>query len=147
MNTKHYVSLEAAKKLKELGYNEPTEYLHSDDIIHKGICLNYLKPELCGGMIVEDDVSYPCPTLLEAMDWLESKDIHVEIRMQHCKVKGDPYKIADDDEYQWKYFFAICKGSDVMNPIVEADKDDYVILHTDRNECMQKAIEKALELL
>lgn len=79
MDNKFYVSLEAARLLKEKGYNEPTEYLHSDDIIYKGICLNYLKPELCGGMIVEDNVSYPCPTKAEAIDWLESKGIVVEL--------------------------------------------------------------------
>ena len=146
MNAKHYVSLEAAKKLKELGYNESTEFVHVDnEPIFNGISINYLKPELCNGYKVEDNTCYPCPTLLEAMDWLESKDIHMEVRMRHMKIKGDPYKVADTDEYQWQYYYAICKGDDVEHPIIGCDESYVVIMYTDRNECMQKAIEKALE--
>lgn len=141
MNAKHYVSLEAAKKLKELGYNE----LGCDGYYSKGI-LHLRGAEHYGGMVFDDEV-IDAPTLLEAMDWIESKGIHFETRMMHCKVKGDPYKIADDDEYQWKWYFAICKDDDVEHPIVEEGEDGYVVMHTDRNECMQKAIEKALELL
>lgn len=143
MNAKHYVSLEAAKKLKELGCSQKCGYFYTNNGDIEDALSLYHKGNFPNNM----DRHFARLSLLEAMDWLESKDIHLEIRMQHCKVKGDPYKIADDDEYQWKYYFAICKGSDVMNPIVEVDKDDYVILYTDRNECMQKAIEKELELL
>lgn len=56
------------------------------------------------------------------------------------------YKIADDDEYQWKWYFAICKDDDVEHPIVEDGEDGYVVMHTDRNECMNAAIKKGVEL-
>ena len=134
MNAKHYVSLEAAKKLKEINHDGLNYEMHigDDGIIYPAY--------------VVGDV-YPCPALLEAMDWLESNGIHIEIRMYSSKVKGDPFKIAEDDEYQWKWYFSICKGDDVEHPILEDSKDEYVVMHEDRYECMNAAIEKALGLL
>ena len=139
MNAKHYVSLEAAKKLKELGYDDEYQvhYYNNNGEIVTPWCSD------------DDDenLHFPCPTLLEAMDWLESKGIHIEIRMMHCKVKGDPYKIAPDDEYQWKWYFVICKGDDVKHPIVKEDEDGYVVMRTNRNMCINEAIRKGLDLL
>lgn len=71
MNSKFYVSLEAARLLKEKGYNEECNYIINDD-----------------GDIFEDkyrinqDLSewkWSCPTKAEAIDWLESKGIVVEV--------------------------------------------------------------------
>lgn len=71
MNSKFYVSLEAARLLKEKGYNEECNYIIDDD-----------------GDIFEDkyrinqDLSewkWSCPTKAEAIDWLESKGIVVEV--------------------------------------------------------------------
>lgn len=131
MNSKFYVSLEAARLLKEKGYDEPTEYLHVDDIIYKGICLNYLKPELCGGMIIEDNISYPCPTKAEAIDWLESKRMRINI-------------IYDWIECKW--YFTIINGSPTVKSITELEVSDSVFYKT-RLEAEEAAIIKALELL
>ena len=145
MDSKHYVSLEAARLLKELGYNDSANKCYdSRGYLFTSIFNTNEEFDMYKNVIGEN---YSAPTLLEAMDWLDSKGIHMEIRMMHCKVKGDPYKIADDDEYQWKWYFATCNGNDVKHPVVECDENDYVIMHTDRNECMQRAIEKALDLL
>ena len=126
MNSKFYISLEAARLLKEKGYNEATEYLHSDDIIYKGICLNYLKPELCGGMIAEDNSSYPCPTKAEAIDWLESKGM---------LVWAEP-----TCEDIWMWF--------IISPLhFEDNTDTNGIAYPTRLEAEEAAIIKALELL
>ena len=139
MNTKHYVSLEVAKMLKEKGYNEECSHVIWDngDIFY----------EYNLNQDIEHMYKFSCQSLLEAMDWLEERGIHIEIRMMHCKVKGDPYKIAPDDEYQWKWYFAICKDDDVEHPIVEDGEDGYVVMHSDKNECMNAAVKKGVELL
>lgn len=68
---------------------------------------------------------YPYPTLLEAMDWLEERGIGIEIEFYsldktwHSNVR----KIHEED-------MGKSGGSSI-----------------DRNDCMQKAIEKALEVL
>jgi hypothetical protein len=122
MDSKFYVSLKAARLLKEKGYNESTEYLHLDDITYKGICLNYLKPELCGGMIVEDNSSYPCPTKAEAIDWLDSK--------------GKIIEVLQDYRGQWFYV--------IKEVCVSEDNNTYF---STRLEAEDAAIIKACEFL
>lgn len=138
MNAKHYVSLEVAKMLKEKGYNEETDYAIDED--------GELYKELRTNQDLSDWV-WQCPLLPEAMDWLESKGVRIEVRMIHMKVKGDPYKIAPDDEYQWKWYFAICKDDDVEHPIVEEGEDGYIRHYSTRLEAEDAAIIKACELL
>lgn len=114
--------------LKEKGYNEETQYLQVDSAMHKGLCINYLKPELCGGMKVDDTTAFPAPSLLEAMDWLEERGIFVSVE----------HGLVDDNE--WEYFVYSRKYLD----------DNYEtnrIIYTDRNECMNAAIKEGLELL
>ena len=99
MNAKHYVSLSAAKKLKELGYKEQCLY-SINGIGH--------------------------PTLLEAMDWLEENfAFHIGVYWR-------------DGFWCYKTYF-IYEELKIIDDNIEGMKD--------RNECMQKAIEKALELL
>lgn len=64
MESKFYVSLEAARLLKEKGYDEKTDFF----IDEYGIW------EWDGRAILD----LPCPTKAEAIDWLESKGIIVE---------------------------------------------------------------------
>lgn len=64
MDRKFYVSLEAARLLKEKGYDEKTDFF----IDEYGIW------EWDGRAILD----LPCPTKAEAIDWLESKGIVVE---------------------------------------------------------------------
>ena len=115
MNAKHYVSLEAAKKLKELGYNEITEWATDEDgyIFDLNKCNEDLSSEL-----------YAYPTLLEAMDWLEERGIYIELSWNPHRKKW-----WDTTIHRSRYV------------------QDDIVYFLDRNECMQKAIEKALELL
>jgi hypothetical protein len=68
MDKKFYVSLEAARLLKEKGYNEKCTFAYTD--ISNGSDIN--------GRIVFNSNNYPvgiypCPTKAEAIDWLEGK--------------------------------------------------------------------------
>lgn len=139
MDNKFYVSYEAARLLKEKGYNEECDCVIDDDgeIFDDKCCLNQDLPEW----------RWSCPSLIETLDYLEKKGVHIEIRMQHCKTKGDLYKIADDDEYQWKWYYAICKGDDIKNPILEEGDNEYVLMHPDMVSCLRAAIRKGVEVL
>ena len=73
MESKFYVSLKAARLLKEKGYNNySTVY---DCSVEGDIFLNQ---EPMHGEWIKDKDIYPCPTKAEAIDWLESKGIVVE---------------------------------------------------------------------
>ena len=143
MNDKFYVSLEAARLLKEKGFNEPCMVLWDEEfeelIPASSIC-SYKNQNLLEGYC-------SAPKLIEALDYLEKKGVHIEIRMQHCKTKGDPYQIADDDEYQWKWYYAICKGDDIKNPILEEGDNGYVLMHPDMVSCLRAAIRKGVSVL
>ena len=74
MDSKFYVSLEAARLLKEKGYNEKCTFAYTDT--SNGSDIN--------GRIVFNSNDYPvgiypCPTKAEAIDWLESKGIIIEV--------------------------------------------------------------------
>ena len=123
MNAKHYVSLEAAKKLKELGYNKEVYRVidEESDVFGNRRRRNQDLPECY----------WSCLTLLEAMDWLEERGIII---------------VVGWDSKTKKWFFLINRKEHlhvIYNSTFDGDEDDY----TDRNECMQKAIEKAFELL
>ena len=139
MNRMNYVSQETAKLLRQKGFNEETHcYIDDDgDIFDDKYCLNQDLPEQ----------RWSCPSLIETLDYLEKNGVHIEIRMQHCKTKGDPYQIADDDEYQWKWYYVICKGDDIKNPILEEGDNGYVLMHPDMVSCLRAAIRKGVELL
>ena len=143
MDNKFYVSYEAARLLKEKGYNEETYYVIDDEVKElipaSSIC-SYKNQNHPKGFC-------SAPSLIETLDYLEKKGVHIEIRMQHCKTKGDPYQIADDDEYQWKWYYAICKGDDIKNPILEEGDNGYVLMHPDMVSCLRAAIRKGVELL
>jgi hypothetical protein len=71
MNTKHYVSLEAARLLKEKGYNEECEQIIKEDgETLYGYNVNYKLPVTL----------FSCPAKAEAIDWLESKGVIVEFQ-------------------------------------------------------------------
>ena len=138
MNEKHFVNWDTAKALRAAGYNEDIDHcINEDGEIMEVTVLNQDLPEW----------KCQCPSIQEALDWLEERDVRIEVRMKHMKIKGDPYKVADDDEYQWQYFYDICKGDDVENPIIACDESDCVIMYTDRNLCWQEAVEKGVSVL
>lgn len=68
MDSKFFVSYEAAKLLKEKGYDDEyiTFYNENGELI-----IPYDKEEY--------HVLYPCPTKAEAIDWLENRGITIDI--------------------------------------------------------------------
>lgn len=115
MKRKFHVSLEAAKLLKEKGYNEETD-----------CTIDYSGAIWFGEY--RDDCDFPCITKAEAMDWLESKGMLIEISI-------------DIDECAW-----------IFNIV---DKEKFITIghtkdgefFTDRLEAEEAAIIKACELL
>lgn len=115
MKAKHYVSFEAARLLKEKGYNEECEYAYNEinmQIERIGANANYIS-DYCSA-----------PTLLEAMDWLEERGIGIEITY-------------DSIDNEW--FSSVTILSKRLSSLADSGKD--------RNECMNEAIKKGLELL
>jgi hypothetical protein len=120
MDSKFYVSLEAARLLKEKGYNEKVEKAYAT--MNNGTTIKVLQvvhnnkelPELC----------YSCPTKAEAIDWLESKGIVVEA-----------FYLRFEQEWFYDVF--------VLSTRESYTSDD---LHS-RLEAEEAAIIKALELL
>lgn len=133
MDNKFYVSLEAARLLKEKGYNEVTNAAWCGFFGEMKIA-----PQNCGysNLDYPDDMKlYSAPTKAEAIDWLESKGINIELRTMYCEskqVKG------------WHWFYAICKG-DCIDKINECN--DCIKLFPTRLEAEEAAIIKACELL
>ena len=120
MKAKHYVSFEAARLLKEKGYNEECEYAYNEinmQIERIGANANYIS-DYCSA-----------PTLLEAMDWLEERGIRISIK------------------YDWiecGWYYIVIDGTPTIKNITEVEKSDG-IFYKDRNECMNAAIKKGLE--
>ena len=117
MNAKHYVSLTAAKRLKELGYNKDCEYAYNEinmQIERIGANANGIS-DYCSA-----------PTLLEAMDWLEERGIFISVEY-----------FAED---LWEYYVYSRK---YLDDNYEHDG----IFYPDRYECMNAAIKKGVELL
>ncbi len=71
MNSKFYVSYEAARLLKEKGYNEECDCaIDEDSDIH--VCEYRMNQDL-------PEWKWSCPTKDEAIDWLEGHGIRVSI--------------------------------------------------------------------
>jgi hypothetical protein len=117
MDSKFYVSLEAARLLKEKGYDEKTDFFIDEYGIWKW-----------DGRAILD---LPCPTKAEAMDWLESKGYRIII-------------IYDWIECKW--YFKIINGSPTIMNITELEVSDSVFYKT-RLEAEDAAIITALELI
>ena len=134
MNAKHYVSLEAAKKLKEKKYESNSGFFfHAVERNYKLVYGNPLKPD----ELVEE--LYYAPTLLEAMDWLESKGIVITQFVSLDKVWSySIYKLIPQYELEYERVYTSSLEEGYVGNLFGDNA---------RNECMQKAIEKALELL
>ena len=123
MDSKFYVSLEAARLLKEKGYNEECDCVIDDDgdIFEHQYQMNQDLPEW----------KCSCPTKAEAIDWLESKGHRINI-------------IYDWIECKW--YFTIINGSPTIKNITELEVSDWEYYPT-RLEAEEAAIIKAFELL
>lgn len=119
MDNKFHVSLEAARLLKEKGYNEECNYVIDDegDIFEDKYRINQDLSEW----------KWSCPTKAEAIDWLESKGIIIEV-----------FSVRIGENRKWCY------------SIINAE--NYITIETPykfstRLEAEEAAIIKALELL
>lgn len=131
MNAKHYVSLEVAKMLEEKGYDKERDFLAP--VYTKDGVLYWSNHEDLSQMT-------PAPTLLEAMDWLEERGIIV---MLMCERIVDMLGLT-----KWNYAVVHC-GRIYYEKINENEppSNENVKYYTDRNECMNAAIKKGVELL
>ena len=129
MNAKHYVSLEVAKMLKEKGYNEECSHVIWDD--------GDIGRERNRNSTIKTMCRRSCPSLLEAMDWLEERGIRIVTRLR--------IHVLDDKEVNYWYYEVFTTKH--TNAILEFGVSDGVVMHTDRNECMNAAIKKGVELL
>lgn len=102
MDNKFYVSYEAARLLKEKGYNE------------------------CS-----------CPTKAEAIDWLESKGIVVELRYDYDELQKD--------DSEWVYYIYQHDNEGRLNETVSSW--GMGMFYDTRLEAEEAAIIKACELL
>lgn len=98
MNSKFFVSYEAARLLKEKGYDDEyiTFYNENGELI-----IPYGKEEY--------HVLYPCPTKAEAIDWLESKEMFIGIggvgsgKLQKWSYSVFDYNTCDNYESEYIY--------------------------------------------
>lgn len=121
MDNKFYVSYEAARLLKEKGYNEECDTTIDDDgeLFDEKYLLNQDLPVWrCS-----------CPTKAEAIDWLESKGIIIELSVTH-------------DLCHW-VFSIYMKGGEEILTNTDFDFESFPT----RLEAEEVAIIKALELL
>ena len=124
MNNKFYISLEAAKLLKEKGYNEETD------------CTIDYNGAIWFGEY-RDECDFPCITKAEAIDWLESKGIVVELRYDN----DDLYK----DDSEWVYYIYQYDNEGRLDETVSSW--GMGMFYDTRLEAEEAAIIKALELL
>lgn len=132
MENKFYVSYEAARLLKEKGYNEKCTFAYADT--NNGSDIN--------GRIVFNSNDYPvgfypCPTKSEAIDWLESKGMVVELYYDND---------FDKDDSKWEYYIYQYYNNGVLNETVSSygGMDGF---YDTRLEAEEAAIIKALGLL
>ena len=131
MNSKFYVSLEAARLLKEKGYNEVVEYYY-DTLGELNEVRSIFQNSVADNSFLHRFGDYyAAPTKAEAIDWLESKGMRINI-------------IYDWLECGW--YFSIINGSPTVKNITELKVSDSVFYKT-RLEAEEAAIIKALELL
>lgn len=132
MDSKFYVSLEAARLLKEKGYDKPTDYIYVIDGQFYSIWRNK-----DGNM---ESNYYPAPTKDEAIDWLESKGIVISVVYDNLGIIGKKHyrsiiNTLDKD------------GSESGSPIYLPSYDGDIRHYSTRLEAEEAAIIKALKLL
>lgn len=122
MDKRFYVSLEAARLLKEKGYNEECDWAIDDDSdIYE-----------CDEYRINQDLpewKWSCPTKAEVIDWLECKGIYIESMF-------DFEPSIKDHKVLWCYV--------VYNKIERCGYKENYIFHT-RLEAEEDAIIRALK--
>lgn len=124
-----YVSLDVAKRLKELGFNDMCDSLYGTAVMHKGVHISFdeecdLKDEgradeieyVDGGEIIdmynqnnEEDGSY-CysrPTINHTLNWLRNREgLHVN---------AVPEYVAEEECVLWKFIIYSIEENKVAN--------------------------------
>ena len=123
MDNKFYVSLEAARLLKEKGYDGDAEYAYHENgnFSHWGRNVNDI------------DYLYAAPTKAETIDWLESKGIVI--------IVDEYYIMHEEDDY-----YTSCWGYYIRKDDEGVCRDNSSEYKT-RLEAKDAAIIKACELL
>lgn len=136
MNSKFYITLEAARLLKEKGYNEVVESYY-DTLGELNEVRSIFQNSVADNSFLHRFGDYyAAPTKSEAIDWLESKGIVVELRYDDQ---------AHMDNARWNYFIYTHDNDGWVEALVFVwyENDFYPT----RLEAEEAAIIKALELL
>ena len=129
MDSKFYVSLEAARLLKEKGYNEEC-YAAIDEDNDICECFYRMNQDL-------SEYQWSCPTKDEAIDWLESKGIVVVLRYENDELQKD--------DSEWEYYIYQYDNEGRLDETVSSW--GMGMFYDTRLEAKEAAIIKALELL
>ena len=136
MDNKFYVSLEAARLLKEKGYNEEVELFYNTlgelEEVNGMFCCDVADNTQ---MAKYDYLS--APTKAEAIDWLESKGIVVELRYENDELQKD--------DSEWEYYIYQYDNEGRLDETVSSW--GMGMFYDTRLEAEEAAIIKALELL
>lgn len=136
MNSKFYVTLEAARLLKEKGYDKECIAYYQNDELHPYAFSRYELSINDKNAAPPYMNQYSAPTKAEAIDWLESKGIVVELIY---------YDQGHIDNSRWEYFIYTHDNDGLVEAIVCSwHESNYY--HT-RLEAEEAAIIKACELL
>ena len=134
MDRKFYVSYEAARLLKEKGYRDKTMYGYcsKDQSMHtldtrEDYDWNYPDDEFYSTETGYHVEMFAAPTKAEAIDWLESKGITIDIHW-----------IRFNENRRWNYSIFNCSTCDTI---------DTKYIFPTRLEAEEAAIIKALEQL
>lgn len=123
MDKKFYVSYEAARLLKEKGYNEKVDYMYDDGELALIKTLTNEQIDRYYRTMYDGIEFYGAPTKSEAIDWLESKGIVVEVLR----------------DYRGIWYFYIYNGKNL--PYLSSS------IYRTRLEAEEAAIIKALNLV
>lgn len=126
INKKYYVSLEVAQMLKSKGYNLRTDYVYAEiDGNFDGNLIYHLNVECLRDCVFSPNYIF-APNLLEALEWVEERNIRIEIHWRR--------------ETGWIYLIREC---DTEYMVCFSESTHF----TDRNECINVALKKALEFV
>jgi hypothetical protein len=136
MNDKFYVSLEAARLLKEKGYNEVVESYY-DTLGELNEVRNIFQNSVAdNSFLYRFGDYYAAPTKAEAIDWLESKGIVVELSYDDQ---------AHMDNARWEYFIYTHDNEGWVEAMVCSWHENHY--YKTRLQAEGAAIFKALKLL
>lgn len=126
MNDKFYVSYKVARLLKEKGYDEVCDTAYDNERIIGKPPTKCNNTKLAALSFVFGDDCYSAPTKAEAIDWLESKGMTIDVHW-----------IRFNENRRWNY--------SIFNSTCDIIDSKYI--YSTRLEAEEAAIIKACELL